>query len=133
MAGKYEKQLGGIAIRLEEKTTRYIRAYAITLLNNLVFATPVLTGRARGSWIVSVNAPDDYQAKLIDKNGNRVYNNGVSRIEKRYKGLDDAIYIQSNLPYIDRLDKGWSQQRPYGFTKISIKRADAQMAFGDFE
>lgn len=131
MTGKYEKQLGGIAIRLDTKVTEYTRKYAITLLNNLVLKTPVDSGRARGSWIVSVNAPDEYQAKLIDKSGSRVIANGAARVEKRYKGLEDVIYIQSNLPYIQRLDKGWSKQAPYGFTKTAMRQTDVQFAYGN--
>ena len=132
MAGKYEKGFNGIAIRINESCEKYIMKYSITLLNNLVLKTPVDTGRARGSWTVTVNAADENVAKLVDMSGSRAIGNGTKRIMNNYKSINDAIYIQSNLPYIERLDKGWSQQAPYGIVDSATKQTDAQFAFGGF-
>lgn len=130
--GKYQKQFKGIAIAIEEETKEYITKYAITLVNNLVLATPVRTGRARGGWIVSVNRPDDYVAQLISKSGAAVITNAIKRINNNYKSLDDVIYVQNNLPYIVPLDRGSSDQAPYGIKDRAVKQTDVQFAYGNF-
>lgn len=130
--GKYQKQFKGIAIAIEDEALECITKYAFTLLNNLVLRTPVDTGRARGGWVVSVNKPDPYVAKLVDKVGHRVVLNGQKRIINKYNSLDDVVYIQNNLPYIQRLDKGWSQQAPAGIVDGAVKQTDVQFAYGNF-
>lgn len=129
--GKYQKQFKGIAIAIQEETQEYITKYAINLLNNLVLKTPVDSGRARGGWIVSVNKPDDYVSQLVSKSGAAVLTNGIKRINNNYKSLDDVIYVQNNLPYIQRLDRGWSQQAPAGFVNSAVKQTDVQFAYGN--
>jgi hypothetical protein len=73
--------------------------------------TPVLTGRARNNWQVSINdlpgsEVGDWEDR--DKEGVVTTHIGLSRVADVKPG--QAIFIANNVPYIERLEEGWSQQ-----------------------
>ena len=130
MAGKYEKSLGQIAVRLERNLSKAARAYTLQLVNNLVLRTPVDTGRARGSWVVSINQASFELPNLKTKSGSRTINNAAGKL-KNYK-LGQVVYVQSNLEYMVPLNNGTSQQAPAGFVQLAVKQTDVQFAFSQF-
>jgi len=40
---------------------------------------------------------------------------------KRYNLSDDSIWFTNNLPYADRVENGWSTQRPQGMVRSTVK------------
>lgn len=98
-----------------------VRKVATELHRDIVLGTPVDTGRARASWMIGLNrieAPTQYTA--TDKSGNTTILQGMARLNSYRPG--DSVWIASRLPYIERLEYGWSNQAPTGVVRIAIAR-----------
>lgn len=97
---------------VEQDLSKKIRTIAIQLLNEITMRMPVDTGRARANTIVSIGAPVYQVLESYDKSGGSTIMNGASRLS----GLEPytVVYLQNNLPYIERLEDGHSKQAPVG-------------------
>lgn len=94
---------------------RSVRAVALKLDAELVNTTPVDTGRAKSNWLPSLNSPDTRKVEPNQKPD-------IGPTLSAY-GIDDTIFISNNLPYIQKLNEGSSQQAPAGFVEAAIARA----------
>jgi len=78
--------------------------------NETVLRTPVDTGQARRSWLLG-NANDgntgDKQLQLIPSD---------------IAPFNGEVLLYANLPYIERLEDGYSQQSPNGMVKITVAK-----------
>ncbi len=97
---------------------KVIRGGTLNLFNNIVIGTPVDTGRARGNWFTSISSPSNAvrsatneQASISDAN-----------ITVSTWDVSDSIHITNNLPYIMRLEYGYSKQAPSGWVRKSVAR-----------
>lgn len=98
--------------------------------------TPVDQAIARSNWRISISRPltgiiGAYRpfrsrhrppygsggSKSERSNLNAVVAQGKARLATYKKG---TIYISNNLPYINRLDRGWSSQSGVGFVSRSL-------------
>lgn len=96
-----------------ERLEKTVRAAALVVDSELVKRTPVDTGRARSNWLPSLNvARTDEVAP-----GERPE---VASVFALYK-INDTILSTNNLPYIERLNEGHSQQAPAGFVEAAIQ------------
>jgi len=81
-------------------------------------------GHARANWSHSEGFPDEKEFKVIDENEGE-NNISVRRISASCKKLGAAgkiHYIQNSVPYIERLEDGYSKQAPAGM--VSVTRAE---------
>lgn len=99
-----------------EKT---VRAVVLILDSQLVNRTPVDTGRARSNWIPSLNAPSALKVEPNQKID-------VSSVLATYK-VKDTVFISNNLPYIRRLNEGYSKQAPAGFVDDAVMVAKSSV------
>lgn len=87
----------------------------------IIRRTPEDTGLARGNWVLSVNAPE-LAAKPVAPGGIA----SVARAKRtlavyRASGQPlSIVYIVNGLPYIGRLENGWSQQAPNGMVALTV-------------
>lgn len=111
---------------IEEDVGKKLRIISMALLTEIVQRSPVgnpdlwmspapkgyTGGSFRASHIVSVDSPDYSEPAAPDKDGARTIQQGSAVIAqgKPYS----VIYIQSNLPYSERLENGHSKQAPTG-------------------
>ena len=100
-----------------EKANEVKRTIGLGVLQSLIQTTPVDTGRAKSNWWMDTNATWIEQDA---DNGLAATNQGLSVSKSNIK-LETSIYITNNLPYIQRLEDGWSGQAPSGFVKGSIQ------------
>ena len=101
--------------RLQQGVVALNKDISREALRFLVNACPVLTGRARGNFVVSINYRNrHYVANRFDKSGGRTIAAGKSKISASRSG--DTIYITNNVPYIVLLDEGRSNQAPGGLS-----------------
>jgi hypothetical protein len=108
----------------EEQVPLFLRVVTLDALSRIVLKTPVDTGRARGAWQVNINEVG--AGSLIkSKSGDRTIAAGSARLTKVKSG--DMIYITNDLPYIQRLERGYSGQAPSGMVRITV--AEMQAAF----
>jgi len=103
---------------LEQQRTMIVKKIAFDLFRKIIFKTPVLTGRARANWLVSVVAPRSETVDETDKTGMKT----LSEVQGVIAGWesDSDIYMSNNLPYIYGLERGRSKKAPQGMVKISI-------------
>lgn len=116
------------------------KAYAFALYSSIVKKTPVDTGRARGNWNISVGSPDDsvddkesYKSshrKRQKENGGKAHKKAIRWKFKNYDSLpepngDESIFISNNLPYIQKLEYGSSNQAPAGMVLATLANNSA--------
>lgn len=95
------------------------RNVSFKLFRAIVYATPVDTGLARGSWIPSAGAPVLGGTAL----------DAPATVEARIQSVvesattDDILFLSNNVEYIIPLEYGWSQrQAPEGMVRINVAR-----------
>ena len=93
----------------------------LSIHRNLLMRTPVDTGRARANWLPSAEFPNDgfrpanYPPALSLQEAEKYFN------AENYKNEPlPVLYISNNLPYIQVLNEGHSDQAPEFFVEIAI-------------
>lgn len=98
----------------------------------LVNGTPVDKGVARSNWLISIGFEIDavIPARVpgrhlgIDETANAqaTIEAGLGVLMSALTpGNEGQIFIQNNVPYIDKLNEGYSGQAPSGFVESAIK------------
>lgn len=100
---------------------------AVEALQMVVTGSPVDTGAFRGSHIVSVDADDKSVPNRLDKAGQETINAGMAVIATADKPFQ-AVTIQTNLPYGEKLEDGHSKQAPRGVYRPSFAAIRAKYA-----
>jgi len=107
--------------QIEQALNEVKKDAALRIDRNLVYTTPVDTGRARSNWIASRGAPK-YEQANPDSTAMASYHKSAQEISRSNRS-DEVIYITNTLPYIVRLNEGYSAQAPAGFVQRSINSA----------
>lgn len=125
----FSKSMQIRARAVSENADRLTRRIAIVADQAVVSATPVDTGRARSNWIASLD-----QANLSTHEPYAPGDTGSTGAANTQAALDQAtrtvsgyngdshkeIHLTNNLPYIERLNQGWSRQAPAGFVEEAL-------------
>lgn len=111
---------------IADNADRLTRRCALAVDAAVVLATPVDTGRARANWQVEIGGPASGVVEPTDKSGQTAISAGTKVIQD-YKG-GNSINITNNLPYIERLNEGWSKQAPAGFVEQAVNVGTAAIA-----
>lgn len=113
--------------RAEKELREAVSLLALQGLTRIIQRTPVDTGRARGNWSVSIGAQSFGLAQELDPSGSNAISEGQAVIASfgSQEGWP-SIFIQNNLPYIERLEDGYSGQAPNGMVALTL--ADLQAA-----
>lgn len=115
-----------ISIRseLKEIVEQTQKNLGVKILIPLIVQTPVDTGRAKANWIVTQNNSTD---EVVDTPSNAssaqtsAMVTGTKEIQKTV--AYSKTFIQNNLPYIEALNEGHSQQAPSKFVDIIVEKA----------
>lgn len=116
-----------IMVNLNKKTKRV--ALAIDTL--IVKAMPVDTGRAKSSVVVTVGAPAlsvTEEAYFPGEKGSTSGANTQAAIDQAEDALrnrleGEEIHININVPYVGKLNEGYSPQAQPGFIEQAIQEA----------
>lgn len=108
------------AAQSKEKETLVIRKIAIECFKRIILGTPVDTGRARGNWQASTGSPANGEVDVLDPTGAIAIAAMVSEVVAWTPKDDLPAFITNNLPYIQRLNEGWSKQAPAHFIEQVI-------------
>ncbi len=118
---KFNNQVNAFAkTLLNEQLPAFTQKLAFDILAGVVEETPVLTGRARGNWQVSLGSPIESALEIMDQNGEITKAKGNAIIEKMKPF--GVVYITNNLPYIEFLEEGTSDKAPDGMVAITLDR-----------
>jgi hypothetical protein len=111
---------------VEEEVGKKLRIISMALLTEIVQRSPVgnpdlwispapkgyTGGSFRASHIVSLGSPDYSEPSAPDRVGTKTIQQGAAVVAQGKPF--SVIYIQSNLPYSERLENGHSKQAPTG-------------------
>lgn len=101
---------------------KFGRAVLLEAMGRIMNRTPVDRGTARANWNVAEGAPDtstDEGATRSSVSGKKAQNRAAIASIKLFDG--DTAYIANGLPYIRRLEDGYSKQAPSGMVKVTIE------------
>lgn len=126
-----DEQLSFIIADLSRFTAGETVALALDIQANLQEDTPRDLGWARANWVMSVGAPAEDPAVAAISNPTPAQ---ISQaLTKQTQSLSEvtaysdisqgAIFTTNNVPYIGRLNEGWSKQAGAAFIQRSV--ADA--------
>lgn len=121
---------------IPEKFDAFKKKIAIELFRRIVLKTPVgnptlwkypappgyVGGRARGNWQMKPGStPDGNETGNIDPSGAQTITTGTTAILSRpSKNPYESIVLFNNVPYIERLENGYSKQAPAGMIDLSL-------------
>lgn len=127
---RFAQRIRAIGDGVRTNAGNLVRKVAVAIDQTVVLGTPVDTGRARSNWQVSLDNPADgtraafspgTEQSTSGANARAAIAEGRATIAKHQDG--QAIHITNNLPYIGRLNDGWSAQAPAGFVQDAVVTA----------
>lgn len=109
--------IAGYAKRTKLGIDEAVVAINSKLSRDIILATPIDTGRARGNWIATIGSPssessDSTNVSSALSNSQSIANESAGKV----------FYLANNLPYIHRLEyNSWSTQAPNGMVRVSLQ------------
>lgn len=116
----FVKDISAWVEKAKGRTDLVIKKIAFDLAGRVVTRTPVDTGRAKGNWNYGEDAADTNTTETTDPTGSNTIAlllRGVSRFDALKRR---SIFITNSLPYIKRLENGWSDQAPNGMVRLTV-------------
>lgn len=103
--------------KLDALIERATKALILEIVRELKRATPVDTGHARANWIPSVGSENTAEAQDASLQAA-----GQAAVLS-YKLGQGLLFITNVVPYIRRLNDGWSGQAPALFVESAVLKA----------
>jgi hypothetical protein len=123
MAIDYEKELS-ISAELTSDIAQEVRKLGILVDQAVVSATPFDTGRAKSNWLMGINTPPTGTNESdIDKTGSYSIAQAKAIVDGYPLNELPDLWIVNNLPYIQRLNEGWSAQAGSKYIETAIDQA----------
>ncbi len=123
--------------KVAEGADALTRKTALAVDQAVVTGTPVDQGRARSNWIVAINSTPSEIIDAYDpgKDGSTAASNAQAALDQaeavvRNYQHGDEIHITNNLPYIARLNDGYSAQAPANFVEQAVQEAVQVVQYG---
>lgn len=116
----FELQMKEFENMTTEKSELLFKKVCFDLSNSIIMDTAVDSGRARGNWQPDINSIQNDVLEVEDKSGNAT----VSKVASQTNNLKLGQFftLTNNLPYILRLEYGWSKKSPQGMLGINVMR-----------
>jgi len=138
------RRFNKLAQKVDPVINQIVEDITYATVAHIARATPIDVGTARSNWIVSYISESAETRPAFFAYPSRwkpPYGAGGSFGEGRNtagatwsvptalrgRRTGQAVYITNNLPYIERLNSGWSKQAPAGFVDRAIAAAQAQV------
>lgn len=117
---QFSKEILRLAVTVDENVDLAVRKCALAAESTVVLATPVDTGRARSNWLAKIDAPAEGTVEPKDPSSAIA---DAAAVVAAYGPNNVSIHLTNNLPYIQRLNEGWSAQAPAGFVEEAVRAA----------
>lgn len=117
----FELQIKEFENMTTEKSELLFKKVCFDLSNSIIMDTAVDSGRARGNWQPDINSIQNDVLEIEDKSGNAT----VAKVASQTNNLKLGQFftLTNNLPYILRLEYGWSKAKsPNGMVGINVMR-----------
>lgn len=104
-----------LAEKAKVETETIVRKITFDIFRGVVLKSPVLTGRFRANWNVSLGAPNYETSEATGQ----ARTDGEVRKALGFKA-GGTTYLTNGLPYARRLEYGYSQQAPAGMVRLTV-------------
>lgn len=118
MAQSFKVQLDKAIKQVENITIDTFRLSVNEAFISVVNNTPVDTGAARNSWFTNLGNSNGGEGERTGNASGQDSINAIYATTEKAR-LGDVILLYSNLPYIERLEDGWSDQGS-GMVKLAV-------------
>lgn len=108
---RFGEKVEAVITEIPKETTKELR-------NRVAARTPILTGRASGSWNASVNTPNDTTKPETYMNPSGAPTDGIVDVDSGQLG--DKYYVSNAIPYLPALNAGSSRKAPAGFIEQTV-------------
>jgi len=101
--------------KTQGKVAAVYKKSVMDLFSSVVYSTPVLTGRARANWMVSISEPIRATRENKSKTGAMVVNeirSVLNFVKANSQAGYPAMFLSNSLPYISHLEYGWYEPDP---------------------
>lgn len=113
---------------LERRAAGAVAALGAIIRQNIALRTPFDTGRAAASWNASLNGPNTRVQPDEVQFGSRQAAAKAGEVNLQGIRLGDSVHVSNSLPYIRRLNSGWSRQAPAGFVEATAQATQTRKA-----
>lgn len=120
LSGSFSAQLRQFSADTQEKMDAIFQDIMVEIGESLIMLSPVDTGRFRGNWQLSIDAPSMQSLINYDKQGFATLEKLVN--EANALEMGQKAYIVNNLVYAIPLEYGHSQQAPSGMVRVTLSR-----------
>lgn len=104
-----------------------MRMFTVEAYRQLTIGTPVDTGRARWGWNCSFVQPDFTIPMAAPEGQKNYYGLDANRANQAFRAEvisgKETLYITNAVPYIVKLNEGWSRQAPARFFELAFENA----------
>lgn len=114
------RRLDRVADRITKGVERFGSDIFRRIGEEIVPATPVDTGFARGNWRPSLNAPSPIPVSILDPTGAATVGR-ITSVARQFR-VGNRMFLVNRAPYIVKLNQGSSPQAPAGFVEEAIER-----------
>lgn len=119
----FRDQIEACKDKVDRIQTETQKRTALLVHGAVVSSTPVDTSRARSNWTTTINTVSTTQREADQAAKS---NAEIEAVVSQTISIDDTIYIANNLPYIERLNDGYSAQAPAGFVEEAVQLGTAR-------
>jgi hypothetical protein len=121
----FQRDLEAFAKQIDRDLTTVVRTTAFLLFTKIVDRTPVRSGRAVGSWAISIGRPG---TDMIPKGGRGSKAVAMARLNAvDFSRRNVQYFIYNNVEYIGRLEYGYSKQAPQGMVRLALAETEAEL------
>ena len=131
----YSDDIAAAKLQIENVTNETIidvtlRIHA-TLVSNPPAGTPIDFGWASANWFINIGGPTTGNGGQLDADNPAAVGaregQQASSVARFVTGYDytngQTVHIGNNVPYINRLNNGWSDKSPAGFVDDATQEA----------
>jgi hypothetical protein len=142
MAKAFSLQIAEFIVKTKADTDTVLRMVLFKIDQRLVMRSPVgdasywqrpapkgySGGRFRGAWVVSEWTPNTSEgglSRLATKDNWNIDKDGSATLAAHANIIGNAkagriYYLMNNVPYSERIEKGWSRQAPNGLVMLTV-------------
>jgi hypothetical protein len=129
----WEGEINDVKRRVRKSFIRVHSNIVSLIANRIVDYTPIDTGRAVGSWKLSIGyeegdtdlGPGEYPA--AKEFAKKAIADVVSAINEG--NMFEKVYFNNTVPYIEALEHGHSDQAPAGMVRLALAEVRSELRF----
>lgn len=106
--------------KVEVNTNDILQTITLMIGKELVYISPVDTGRFRGNWQITIGSPTNHSLVRYDKEGTQTI--GDMARDVRILTAGQVAYIQNTITYGADLETGTSRQAPDGIISVTAPK-----------